>query len=369
MVFKCKKCNLIWYYPVKKCIYCKGVLLKMQENNCSVKGVTEVFISSKDHPQVPYFVLLLEDKNGNFHIKKSFKKQEVGDILADDIEKEYLKEKIGIIGTGVMGTGIAYVFLSAGYKVTLIDKTKKFLDSAIRKIEEDLSRNRSVAEKNKIIKNIKLTTDLSVLKNVDVAIEAITEDIKAKKLLFKKINKILSKEKIITTNTSSLSIDELASVISKPERFAGMHFFNPVSKMNLVEVVAGKKTSEATINKIKGLLEKINKTPIIIKNSPCFIVNRLLMPYLNEAMWELYEGVATAEDIDVAARLGLNHPIGPLALADLIGFDVVFAIMKNLYQKTKDKKYLPCPILKKMIKEGKLGRKTKEGFYNYERKL
>jgi len=366
MIFKCKKCNLIWYYPVKKCLYCKGTLLKLQEKNCSVKGVTEVFIASKDHPQVPYFVLFLEDQNGNFHIKKSFKRQEIGDILADDKKTERLKEKIGIIGTGVMGMGIAYVFLSAGYKVTLIDKTNKSLDGAIKKIEEDLSKNRSIAEKNKIIKNIKLTTDLSALKNVDIVIEAITEDVKAKKLLFKKINKILSKEKIITTNTSSLSIDELASAVSGPERFAGMHFFNPASKMNLVEVVAGKKTSEATINKIKGLLGQINKTPIIIKDSPCFIVNRMLVPYLNEAMWELYEGVAKAEDIDVAARAGLNHPIGPLALTDLIGFDVVLAIMKNLYQKTKNKKYLPCPILEKMIKEGKLGRKTKEGFYKYQ---
>jgi 3-hydroxybutyryl-CoA dehydrogenase len=280
-------------------------------------------------------------------------------------EEEKLKEKIGVIGAGVMGTGITEIFMISGFNVILSDKTYSALKNAIKKIKEDLSKNRSVAEKNKLIKNLHLTTNLNHFKNADIVIEAITEDIRAKIQLFKKLNRILSKKTIIATNTSSLSINKLASIVSNPARFIGMHFFNPVFKMKLVEIVYGEKTSKTTVNKIKKILTQINKTPIVIRDSPGFLVNRMLMPYLNEAIWELYEGVATAEDIDTAAKLGLNHPIGPIALTDLIGLDVVLAIMKNLYQRTKNRKYLPCPIIKKMVKEGKLGRKTKEGFYQY----
>ncbi len=365
MIFKCRKCNLVWYYPVEKCLYCRGKILKLQGKRHTVKGITEVFVASKYHPQVPYYVLLLEDENNNFYIKKSFNKQEIGDVLIGNKKEKVIKEKIGVIGAGVMGTGIAYVFVAYGFKVVLVDKTRESLKDAVQKIEEELLKSRGVADKNKIIKNIELETNLSALKSADIVIEAITEDIKAKKQLFKKLDQILAKKTIIATNTSSLPINELALVIAKPERFVGMHFFNPVSKINLVEVVSNKKTSEATVDKIKETLKQINKTPIITKDSPCFIVNRMLIPYLNEAMWELHEGVATAEDIDTAARLGLNHPIGPLALADLIGLDVVLAIMKNLYQGTKNKKYLPCPILEKMVAKNRLGKKTKEGFYKY----
>ena len=181
------------------------------------------------------------------------------------------------------------------------------------------------------------------------------------------MDEILPDKAIIATNTSSLSIDELASVTSRPDRFIGMHFFNPVPKMYLVEIVRGEKTSDTTIDKITKLAKQINKTPIITKNSPCFIVNRILAAYLNEAMWELYEGVASAEDIDTASKLGLNHPMGPLAVADLIGLDVVLAIMKSLYQRTSNERYVPCPLIEKMVKKGKLGKKTKEGFYNYSK--
>ncbi len=223
----------------------------------------------------------------------------------------------------------------------------------------------SIDEKDGIIKNLKITTNLDDLINADIVIESVTEDINIKKQLFKELDEILLDKTIIATNTSSLSIDELASVTSRPDRFIGMHFFNPVPKMYLVEVVRGEKTSDTTINKINELAKQINKTPIVTKNSPCFIVNRILMAYLNEAIWELHEGVASAEDIDTAAKLGLNHPMGPLALADLIGLDIVLAIMKSLYQRTNNEKYLPCPLIEKMVENEKLGRKTKGGFYEY----
>jgi len=293
-------------------------------------------------------------------IKKT-KKQEIGNNL---IRKES-KRKIGIIGAGVMGTGIAQTFVSFGFKVILIDKNPKALNLATQKIRKELLKTRHVIGKNRISANIKPTNNLNDLKNVDIVVEAIFEDAEAKKYLFKQLNGILTQETIITTNTSSLSIDELSTTIINPERFIGVHFFNPPLKMKLVEVIRSKKTSEATIQKIDELLRQINKMPIIIKDSPGFIVNRILMPYLNEAIWEFYEGIATAEDIDTAAKFGLNHPMGPLALADLIGLDIVLTIMNNLYQKTRNSKYLPCPIIKKMVKEGKLGRKTKEGFYKY----
>lgn len=365
MVFKCEKCNLVWYYPVKKCIYCKGEVKELKEEKYTVKGITEVFIPSKDHSQVPYYDLLLEDENGNLHIKKSFKKYEIRDIIIKDKKEESIKKKIGVIGPGVTGVGITQVFVSSGFEVILKSKNQKSLDIAIQKIEIELLRSMNVNEKDRIIKNIKPTTSLDDLINADIVIESITEDINLKKQLFKELDEILLDKTIIATNTSSLSIDELAYATSRPDRFIGMHFFNPIPKMHLVEVVRGEKTSNGTINKITELTKQINKTPIITKNSPCFIVNRILMVYLNEAIWELYEGVSSAKDIDTAAKLGLNHPMGPLELADLIGLDVVLAIMKSLYERTNNEKYLYCPIIEEMVKNGKLGRKTDEGFYKY----
>lgn len=366
MVFRCEKCNLVWYYPIEKCIYCKGKVVKLKEEKYTVKGITEIFIPSKDHSQVPYYDLLLEDENGNLHIKKSFKKYEIGDVIKDKRGKEgKIKWKIGVIGTGVTGTGITQVFISAGFQVILRGRTSGSLGIAVQKIEGELLRTMSVDERDKIIKNIKQTTNLGDLVNADIIIESVIEDMDVKKQLFKELDEILSDKTIIATNTSSLSIDELASATKRPNKFLGMHFFNPVPKMHLVEVVRGEKTSDDSINKIIELVKQINKTPIVTKNSPSFIVNRILMVYLNEAVWELYDGVASAEDIDTAIKLGLNHPMGPLSLADLIGLDVVLAIMKSLHQRTNNEKYLPCPLIEKMVKEGRLGRKSGGGFYKY----
>ncbi|CEG13860.1 3-hydroxyacyl-CoA dehydrogenase [groundwater metagenome] len=365
MIFKCEKCNLVWYYPIKKCIYCKGEVKELKEEKYTIKGITEVFVPSKDNSQLPYYDILLEDENGNLHIKKSFKKYEIGDDIIKDKKEEYVKEKIGVIGTGVTGVGIAQVFVSSGFEVILKSRAQESLHHAIQKIEEELLRTMSVDEKDKIIKKIKITTNLDDLINTDIIIESVIEDLEVKKQLFKELDEILLDKTIIATNTSSLSIDELSASTIRPDRFIGMHFFNPVPKMYLVEVVRGEKTSDATINKITELSKQINKTPIITKNSPCFIVNRILMVYLNEAIWELYENVASAEDIDAASKLGLNHPMGPLALADLIGLDVVLAIIKSLYQRTNDKKYIPCPLIEEMVNKRKLGKKTMVGFYKY----
>lgn len=272
-----------------------------------------------------------------------------------------MKEKIAVIGTGVAGKGIAQVFASQGYKIILKSRTQDALDKAIEQI---LLKVRIIDEKNKIIDNIKTTTKLDDLKEANIVIEAIVEDLATKQQLFKEMDDVLPNETIFVTNTSSLSVDELAF---RSDRFIGMHFFNPVPKMQLVEVVRGKNTSDTTVNKIEELAKQVGKKPIILKNSPCFIVNRIMAVSLNEAIWELHEGIASVKDIDSAITSGLNHPMGPLALLDLIGLDVVLAILNNLYKATNNEKYLPCPLLQKMVHENQLGRKTKGGFYQYTR--
>jgi 3-hydroxybutyryl-CoA dehydrogenase len=323
-----------------------------------------VFTPSPDHSVVPYYNLWLEDKYGNFYIRKTFQSYELGEEISQ-IRREIKIKKIGVIGTGVTGVGIAQVAIQAGCEVVLKSRTKENLDKALENIGQNLLKTMRTEEKNKILCNIKPTVKLKDLKNVDVVIESVIEDIAVKKELFKELDKICPKETILATNTSSLSIDEIAAATSNPNRVIGMHFFNPVPKMHLVEIISGKKTSKETVETIKDFTKQLLKVPIIIKDTPGFIVNRILMPYLNEAVNILYEGLASPNDIDTAAKLGLNIPMGPLALLDLIGLDVFQAIMNSLYQKTGNPKYLPCPLVEKMVKEGKLGRKTKEGFYKY----
>jgi 3-hydroxybutyryl-CoA dehydrogenase len=272
---------------------------------------------------------------------------------------------IGVIGTGIAGTGIAQVIATSGFIVILVGRSQKSLDSSMAKITSGLLKAYDIVNKDRILKNIRATIDLRDIAKADFVIESIIEDVNAKKELFGALDSILKKDTIIATNTSSLSIDDLADVISNRDRFIGLHFFNPIPKMRLVEVVKGEKTSEKTVQRAIGLVERINKSPIVIKNSPCFIVNRILMAYLNEAMWELYDEIATAEEIDNAIKLGLNNPMGPLALVDLIGLDVVLSIANGLYKCTGDKKWLPCPNLVEKVRQGKLGKKTGEGFYTY----
>jgi len=279
-------------------------------------------------------------------------------------------EKVGVLGAGTMGHGIAQVFAQNGYEVIIRDIEQEFLDNGIKSIEKFLSRSvekekMTQEEKENTMDNIDTTLKLEDLEDCDLIVEAIIEDAEIKKDNFEKLDEICSREVIFASNTSTIPITELASVTDRPGKFIGMHFFNPVPLMKLVEVIRGLKTDDETTNTIIELGEELGKEPVEIKDSPGFAANRILIPMINEAIFALHEGVSEKEAIDKVMKLGANHPMGPLELADLIGLDTVLHIMNVLHEEFGDSKYRPCPLLKKMVRAGNLGKKTGRGFYEY----
>lgn len=279
-------------------------------------------------------------------------------------------EKIFVLGAGTMGAGIAQAFAQKGYEVIVRDIKDEFVDRGlgnIRKgLEKRVARGKMTEEdKDAILSKISGTTDMNLAADCDLVVEAAVENMKIKQSIFAELDKICKPETVLASNTSSLSITEVAVATSRPDKVIGMHFFNPAPVMKLVEVIRGAATSDETFSAVKALAEAIGKTPVEVKEAPGFVVNRILIPMINEGACILQEGVATAEDIDTAMKLGANHPMGPLELGDLIGLDVCLAIMDVLYNETGDSKYRACTLLRKYVRAGWLGRKTGRGFHNY----
>ncbi|MFN2576870.1 MAG: 3-hydroxybutyryl-CoA dehydrogenase [Pyrinomonadaceae bacterium] len=281
-----------------------------------------------------------------------------------------MSEIFGVVGAGTMGNGIAQIAARAGFDVVLRDVGENFLARGMQTVDKSLQRDvdkdRLTAEqKQSIIARIKTTTDPADLRDAFIVVEAVTENLSVKTDLFKALDDITNRNAILASNTSSISITKLGAVTQRPGKIIGMHFMNPVPVMKLVEIIRGAATSDDTYNAVHRLTEKLGKIPLECHDSPGFISNRVLMPMINEAIFALYEGVGTRESIDGIMKLGMNHPMGPLSLADLIGLDVCLAIMNVLHDGFGDSKYRPCPLLKRYVDAGWLGKKTGRGFYEY----
>lgn len=278
--------------------------------------------------------------------------------------------KIAMLGAGTMGQGIAWALAAVGKKVVLYDIKQEFVDRAITAIGKSLAKaeergKAAPGTKDTVVGNITGTVNFDDLKDVDFVIEAVFENMEVKKDIYTKLDALLAPEVIIATNTSSLSITEIAAITKRADKVVGMHFFNPANVMKLVEVIPALQTSEETVQKVIDLSVEIGKKPVKVKEGPGFVVNRILVPTINEGCFILYEGLATAEDIDTAMKLGAGWPMGPLTLCDLVGGDIALAVMNTLYDETGDPKYRPSGLLKQYVRAGWLGMKTKKGFFNY----
>lgn len=289
--------------------------------------------------------------------------------MTDD-EQNSSMATVGVVGAGTMGSGIAEVFALSGYDVVIVDTTDEFLDRGLKRITANLDKlvekeRLTDGKRDAILSRIEGSTDFDRLANCELVIEAVPEKKELKAQIFRTLSETVDPETILASNTSSFSITELGQCATNPARVIGMHFFNPVPRLALVEVVPGRATSEDTIAFTVATAMQLGKTPIVVGDSPGFVANRLMIPMINEAIFALNEGVASAEDIDAVMKLGASHPMGPLALADMIGLDTVLSIMEALHHEFGDDKYRPAPLLRQMVSGGQLGRKSGEGFYAY----
>lgn len=364
MTYECAVCQKQWTTFIERCLFCGGKVSIREDGDKVVIGFSEVMIPSIGHDQAPYFVNLVRDSGTDrLELVKSFTKPEIGSKF--ESEERRSRETIAVVGTGPLGVGLATFFVKGGHPVILKSRSRAALSRAEAQIQGLLEKSYDGDDARKLLEQVTLTDDYDKVGDARIIVEAVAETAVAKEETLRLISLRAGDDAIIATNTSSLSIAGLSDAVERPDRFLGLHFFNPVDRMKLVEIVKGPKTSPTVVAQAIAWLESIGKLPVSTIDSPGFVVNRLLMPFINEAVGVLDQGVADRASIDQAICLGLNHPIGPLALADMIGLDICLAILEELYARFKDKKYEPDKLLIRMVEEGKLGKKTGEGFYNY----
>jgi len=365
--FTCPDCGRDYAYQLDSCTWCRIPLVRHEPASATIIATTEVVAASVGHEDVPYWCALVEAPDGSRAVVKFDTAPTVGAPVSFSAEEAAELAVIGILGTGTMGRGLVEFLVGRGHRVVWCGRSEERLSRSRATLLERLGR--VMDEEQVASAEALLTTSVTyeALSVCDLVIEAVVESLEPKRAVLIEAEKSMRTGAVLATNTSGLPIEELASGLSRPEEFGVLHFFNPVTRMRLVETAVGSRTSSATGEFLDVFTRSLGKIPVRVAAQPAFAVNRALMPLLNEAVRELEEGVAPAASIDEAIRLGLNHPMGPLALADLIGIDVVVDIMDNLAERTGDETYAPRPTLVQMVSEGRLGRKSGCGFYEYVR--
>jgi 3-hydroxybutyryl-CoA dehydrogenase len=361
----CTGCGRRYAYALQDCTFCGSPLAERTPATARVAAVTEVRAPSTGHEDVPYWVAFLEADDGSRSLLKLDHPVTAGDEIAMAADERPALAVIGILGTGVMGMSLTELLLARGHRVVWVGRSEASFERARARVFDRLSRVMGDDEIAAASAALQTSVSYEPLGSCDVVIEAVVEELATKAAVLAEAESAMREDAILATNTSGLSLDDLAAHLSRPERFGGLHFFNPATRMRLVETTVCRRTSQSTSEALDALALSLGKIPIRVAATPAFVVNRVLMPLLNEAARAFEEGVAPADHIDEAVRLGLNHPMGPLALADLIGLDVVVDIMDNLVERTGDSAYTARPILRELVASGHLGRKTGHGFYDY----
>ena len=364
--WSCPDCGRGYSYELAQCTWCRVDLVLSEPKSATIVAITEVNAGSVGHEDLPYWCALVRADDGSQAIVKLDHAALVGETVSFAAEEAAELAVVGILGTGTMGRGLTELLLGRGHRVVWCGRSAERLERARAKLFERLGRVMDEDQLEAAGARLETAVDYGVLSGCDIVIEAVIEEMLPKRAALAAAEACMRDDAILATNTSGLSVDELASALQRPKRFGVLHFFNPPTRMRLVETAVGSATSPETSDYLDVFARSLGKIPVRVAAKPAFAVNRALMPLLNEAVRELEEGVASAESIDEAIRLGLNHPMGPLALADLIGLDVVVNIMANLAERTGDETYAPRPLLLQKVAENKLGRKTAEGFYSYE---